>query len=291
MHFPAVVCADDTEPVVEAPPDRVELGLESLSTLRDVDLADHRGGIAGVLEHFRQQDLLLVNVREDVLLVAVLCNADGIASGEEGRSRGPAYGLGVEIRELHALGGHAVDAGRPEVGRPEDTEVAIALVIGEHDDEVGRPLRLFGRGRAPGEAHRETQGYEDRLRSLQCWRLHMRVSVARGSRTRRSSAGPIIDTGSPVRRASGGTIPLQWSEPSALTGGGPPGPKIGAEEVIPLRTPAAPGLKHLDVQGSRQGLPSGDTESTGPGREGNSQPTSAGWVAGPAQEHPRRLEK
>ncbi|KKM68564.1 hypothetical protein LCGC14_1459620 [marine sediment metagenome] len=45
----------------------------------------------------------------------------------------------LEVGELHALGGHAIDVGRLEPFGSVAAEILIALIIGEQDDDVRRP--------------------------------------------------------------------------------------------------------------------------------------------------------
>ncbi len=51
-------------------------------------------------------------------------------------SRGAAHDLGVKAREARPLGGEPIQAGRANGRRTETTEVTVALVVGEDDEEV-----------------------------------------------------------------------------------------------------------------------------------------------------------
>ena len=218
VDLAAVVGPDDPEPVVEAAAHRVQLGPEAAPPLGDVGLADHSGGVAGGLEDRRQQDLPLVDVGEVVLLVAVLGDPDRIAAGEQRGARRAAHRLRVEAREPHALVRHAVDARRLEVGGPEHPEVAVALVVGEHEDEV-RPGR----------------------RLLRCRRRGVRAEA--GGEEQRNA-------GQPFRAAGHGVPPCVAAgsrEPPLHDGGGDEDPEQQRARQHPGRE------QHLSVAGSDDG--------------------------------------
>ena len=60
------------------------------------------------------------------------------ATRHEAGARGGAHGsVGVEIGELHALGGETIDVGGLDVGRAHAAEVAVAEIVGEDENDVG----------------------------------------------------------------------------------------------------------------------------------------------------------
>ena len=62
----------------------------------------------------------------------------GIAPGQQRRARRAAHRrVGVPVGEARALRRQAVEVRRAEIGRAHARQVAIALVVGEEDDEVG----------------------------------------------------------------------------------------------------------------------------------------------------------
>ena len=78
-------------------------------------------------------------------------DAVGVAAGQQGGPRGGADRLGdVEVGEAHAL---AWPCGRGSASSialgAEAAEVAVAQVVGEDEDDVGRPIR-GGSHRRPG---------------------------------------------------------------------------------------------------------------------------------------------
>ena len=82
-------------------------------------------------------------------------DAFGVAAGEEGGAGGRANrGSHHEAREFSALGSEAVDVGSLDGLGAKAAEVAVALVIGEDDDEVG----LVGGRRKEGEDEGKKKG-------------------------------------------------------------------------------------------------------------------------------------
>jgi hypothetical protein len=65
-----------------------------------------------------------------------------VAAGEEDAAGGGADGgAGVVVGELDPFAGEAVDVGRLDLFLAVTTEFAVAEVIGEDEDEVGRLRR------------------------------------------------------------------------------------------------------------------------------------------------------
>jgi len=97
------------------------------------------GGLAGGFEHFRQKQFGFGDA--DVAFVierAEQADAVRVAAGHEGSPGGGADRLGdEEACEGSSLTGQKTEVGRSEILGPETADVAIALVIGEEEDDVG----------------------------------------------------------------------------------------------------------------------------------------------------------
>ena len=116
-----------------------------LRQVAEVPLADAGGGVALGLESLGQRDLVgrqpAGGVGEQH---AARCRwhmpaADRQPAGEQRRpARRADLGRRVELREPHALGGHAVEVRRADGRVAVAAEVAVAEVVGEDDDDVGR---------------------------------------------------------------------------------------------------------------------------------------------------------
>ena len=78
--------------------------------------------------------------------------AGAVLAGEEGRSRRRAVLAMVVVGQPHALRGEPVDVRRFVIPAPEATEVGPAEVVGQHEDDVRRPVRG---GERPEEAEDE----------------------------------------------------------------------------------------------------------------------------------------
>ena len=117
-------------------------------------LADGLRRIALALEGARDGDLLgrqaprRVLCLHPVLHIAGHAAANGQAPGEQRGAAGRADGSGdVEVREAHALAGHAVEVGRADARMTVATQVAVAQIVGQNDDQVGQLLGPHCRGR------------------------------------------------------------------------------------------------------------------------------------------------
>ncbi len=137
-----VVRVGQAEPRVEAVAHRQELG-----ELSQVPLADDAGGVAARLQQLGERDLLGRQSRrrigaEDAGRFRAVAAEHAVAhrqpAGEQRGPAGRAHRLDVERRPLLALCGHAIEPRRADGGRAEGAEVAVAEVVGEDDDEVGR---------------------------------------------------------------------------------------------------------------------------------------------------------
>src|SRR5579885_1162422 len=106
--------------------------------------AVERRGVTACLEYLGQGLLLVA----DALLAGRPqrpedADAVGVAAGQQGGPRRRANRLGdVKVREADALSGHAIEIGRGETFGTVAADVAITLVVGENDHDVGRPVRL-----------------------------------------------------------------------------------------------------------------------------------------------------
>ena len=152
-HVPAgagglvVLVEPDPSPVVR--PEGPEVIIESLGIGHPVDdglavgyvpLADAGGLVAGLLHEFPKGDLARGHPPPFA--------PAGVAPREQGRTGGPAHGLGIEGSEERALLGQLVEPGSLVGLAPVAGEVPVALVIGEDDDDVGL---LPGEGKAKKE--------------------------------------------------------------------------------------------------------------------------------------------
>jgi hypothetical protein len=108
----------------------------------EMPLADVGGRVAARLERLCERDLSggqsALGVREEDPPVPGHAAARRVATRQE---RGPArrtdLRAGVEVREAHALGGHPVEVRRADRRAAVAAEVAVALVVGQDDDDVG----------------------------------------------------------------------------------------------------------------------------------------------------------
>ncbi len=66
----------------------------------------------------------------------------GVQARHEHAPGGGADGAsGVVVGEAHAFGGHAVQVGRLDEALAVGAEVAVAQIVGQDEDDVGRVLR------------------------------------------------------------------------------------------------------------------------------------------------------
>ena len=132
-----------------------------LRFIAEVPLAEDARGVAGGLEHLRERRGLQREplALEDRVSDAVL---ELVAAGEERAARGRARGADVEVREAHALGVETVHVRGLEHGVAVGGDVAVALVVGEEEDDV-RALageRGGGGGGGTGEQCDEREAKE-----------------------------------------------------------------------------------------------------------------------------------
>src|SRR5580765_2487441 len=71
----------------------------------------------------------------------------GVQAGHEGAAAGSTDGgSGVTLSKSHPLSGEAIDAGCANQFLPEAANIAVAQVVGEDEDDVGRLLGGEGGG-------------------------------------------------------------------------------------------------------------------------------------------------
>ena len=102
----------------------------------------------GDVGHIEEEALLAVVADERV--------AGMLARHEHAAGRGADVVAGVVVGELQALGGEAVEVGRADNFLTERAEVAVAEIVGEDKNDVGRTVR--GRVGQGGEEDREEDG-------------------------------------------------------------------------------------------------------------------------------------
>ena len=111
----------------------------------DVPLAYVRSRVAGVGEELGEEGLgdrgARVLVRFVVVWVVYVTEALLIAAGKDARTRGAAVRMrDVALGEPHARPRQRVDVQRPETNRTLHTDVGVAEVIDENDQDVGTSL-------------------------------------------------------------------------------------------------------------------------------------------------------
>ena len=152
-----------------------EVFLESLGEgekgllITKVPLAEAAGGVALFLQHLGDGDF--VRVESSVLAGendgSVHANAMRIAAGEQGRARGGAGSVGnVKLPQRISLRRHPIEVGCLVHRIPERTDVAVAHVVDEDDDDVGLRLAHCRVGRADRreEAQKTEQESEGGMR-------------------------------------------------------------------------------------------------------------------------------
>ena len=146
-----VVAVGEPEVLVEALP----RGQED-SGVAQVPLANRRRRVADRLEHVGDGHLPGIEPDGTARLEDVR-HADPYrvtAGHQRGPGRRTDGRADVEVGELDAFGGEAVEVGRGEPLRAEHADVGVALVVGEHDDDVG----AVGQGLPPAVSRRALFG-------------------------------------------------------------------------------------------------------------------------------------
>jgi hypothetical protein len=112
--------------------------------MTEMPLAKTGGGVALLLEMIGDGVLIRIQPGGRGWKEHMLMQTDAlrIAAGEQCRTRRRANrGGDHEAGEFAPLPGQPVDVGRADGGRAETAEVAIALIVGKDDDEVGLAFR------------------------------------------------------------------------------------------------------------------------------------------------------
>jgi hypothetical protein len=115
---------------------------QELIVVTEMPLAVNGGGVAFCLQHLRDIGLALVNpVLARRPEGAEDADAIRIAAGQQRRPRRRADGLRhVEVREPYPLRCNAIDVGGANHFVAEAADIAVAQVVGEHDDDIRRPI-------------------------------------------------------------------------------------------------------------------------------------------------------
>jgi hypothetical protein len=126
----------DAAPAVDEHFVKAARGGQILFFIAEMPLAEDAGGVTRIAEHLSESDGLWCEAFafEDGVGDAVL---ELVAAGEEGGAGRGTGGADVKILKAHALGAEAVEVGRLEDGVAVGGDVAVALVVGEEEDDVG----------------------------------------------------------------------------------------------------------------------------------------------------------
>jgi hypothetical protein len=113
-----------------------------LQQVAQVPFSENRRRISPGFADAREVELFWVEANFRVGPQCALdADADVVTAGEQRRAGRGANGLGdVEIGELDSLLREAVDVGRGRALGAVAGEVAVAHVVDEHDDDVGRTI-------------------------------------------------------------------------------------------------------------------------------------------------------
>ena len=101
-----------------------------------VPLADARGAIAPFVQRLRHRDLGRFH-RLPIVRDAMASRAQRPAPREQSRARRGAKRVHIEPIKPHALRAQLVDVRRLQMRVAVDGEVAVALVIGDDEEDVG----------------------------------------------------------------------------------------------------------------------------------------------------------
>ena len=138
---PHVVGIGDAEILVEAVIRRQEL-----LVIAEVPLSEHGGGVALGLEKFREERLLRVDADTAAWSQGPIdADAVGVATGEKAGSGRRADRLGsIPLGKLSPFSRHAVEMRCFVTLSAIDANIAIALVVCENDDDIGRAFLSKG---------------------------------------------------------------------------------------------------------------------------------------------------
>ena len=100
-------------------------------------LAEEGGSVTSAFEHFGHREFLRMRHRVEAFQISGFADADGIGAGHQRGTGNAADGLRVKSLEHQPARRHAIQVrGFDRLGA-EASEVLVALVIGEDDDDVG----------------------------------------------------------------------------------------------------------------------------------------------------------
>ena len=170
----------------------------------EVPLADDGGVIARAAEHIRQGRDLWIEVSPGVPWIGADDSRHPdpirIAAREQGRPRWRANGAVRPHRgEEHALGGDPVDVGRAHVRHTIGRDIAITVVVGENQQEIG----AFGSGAADGWKE-QRQNRDRTVEKSDCG------AGAHGEREKSFKTGPRVIACATGFHPAGGGRPLPW---------------------------------------------------------------------------------
>ena len=158
---------DEAVEVVEPVAFRLPFGAH----LAKAPLADERGGVAGLLQHAghghvaRRQRLCRVVARAGI---AAHAGVTHVPAGHEHAARRRADSRpGVELREADPLGRQPIEVRRLDDPLPVRTEIAVAEVVGQDEDDV-RPRRGL-RGRTCGGQRSQARPQQGRFHVRRPW--------------------------------------------------------------------------------------------------------------------------
>ena len=131
----------------------------------EVPFADDGGVVAGFFQFGGEGGNVGVEVAPGVFGLGADDAGDadgvGVAAGEEGGTGGRADGaVGAHGGEEHAVAADAIDVGGLDIGGLVGGDVAVAVVVGEDEEEVG------GRGREERRAENEEKEGEESFHGL-----------------------------------------------------------------------------------------------------------------------------
>ena len=125
----------------------------------EIPLAEGSGGVAARLQDFGDGDFLRVKPRVMLDHVLSFGHAERIASRHQRGARGTTHRLRVETGEAHPLGREAIQVRRADALPSIGTQVAVAEIVGQDDDDVWRAgSGGCGRGGGGGRHPNAQQG-------------------------------------------------------------------------------------------------------------------------------------
>ena len=145
-----VVVTPVVGPLTDAAPAVAEDVVETLVlravrvVIAQVPFAEHAGAVAGRLEHLGHRDFVGAHQRAAHDRVPH-AGASGVAARHQRTTAGRAGGVDVEVGEPNALAVELVHVGRLDHRVSVSGQVAVALVVGNHQDNVGAGRRRLGR--------------------------------------------------------------------------------------------------------------------------------------------------